>query len=250
MRRFVLADKIANFEDYVRKDVKQDKNPKPPKKEEEKEPVVKQETMEIEIEDPYQFLNAQERDEYLKQRRLDEEKAQPEEKRHPEEIKHPDEKSYPEEKVQPEEPYSEEEYDDEYEDEEYEEEYREEKRGVDMNLVVRIASVLTGIVILILVGFLVKVKIVDRYLAPDPDEVQTEVVAVPEGYVAKNDTVEVSGASSLNLRSGPGTGSSKVAVVNEGTQLKRIAVAEDGSWALVEYEGQQLYASMKYLTEK
>ena len=30
--------------------------------------------------------------------------------------------------------------------------------------------------------------------------------------------------------------------------MKRIAVSEDGKWALVEYNGTWVYASMKYLT--
>ena len=123
-----------------------------------------------------------------------------------------------------------------------------------MNLVVRVGSILTGIVILVVIGMVLKVKVFDRYFAPDPDEAASQVVAVaiPAGYTEKNDTVVVSGASSLNLRSVPSTGSddSIVAKADEGTELKRIAVSDDGSWALVDYQGQQLYGSMKYLKEK
>ncbi|MBP3277695.1 MAG: hypothetical protein J6M44_01930, partial [Butyrivibrio sp.] len=82
-----MSDKIANFEDYVKRDASNEH-----KEAEEqvkhsatssyvteketfassKEPVS-QETMEIEIEDPYQFLNADEREEYIRQRQKDQE---------------------------------------------------------------------------------------------------------------------------------------------------------------------------------
>jgi uncharacterized protein YgiM (DUF1202 family) len=231
-----LADKITNIEDYRKRDVKQniDEKPEPIKEQRPKEPVtqdtqigkpVTQETMEIEIEDPFKFLNEEEREEYIHERQKAEEAEQ-----HGEDA------------------------DDEYDEEEYDdEEYSDEEesgRGVNMELVVRIASIITGIVILLFIAMVVKTKVFDRYLAKDPDEVQTVVSAVPAGFTEKNDTVVVSGASSLNLRSGPDTSSTIITAVNEGTELKRIALAEDGHWALVEYEGQQVYASMKYLKEK
>ena len=53
-----MADKITNIEDYRKRDVKQENKEIPPNKEETAPMVVRQETMEIEIEDPYQFLNA------------------------------------------------------------------------------------------------------------------------------------------------------------------------------------------------
>ncbi len=39
-------------------------------------------------------------------------------------------------------------------------------------------------------------------------------------------------------------------MVPKGDEIKRIAVSDDGQWALVEVEGQQLYASMQYLEKK
>lgn len=212
-----MADKIANFSDYK-------------KRESEKNEEVKKDLSEtteinnIEIVDPYNFFNAEEREEYFKERQ----KESLEEPRREERCEDPE---------------------DEYDEEDDEEDGEDEERGgITPELLVRIASIITGVFILAMIAFTVKVKVIDKYLN-DPDEQQTEVTALPSGFVEKNDTVTVSGASSLNLRSGPSTDSAKVGTVDEGTQLKRIAVAEDGSWALVEYEGQQVYASMKYLKE-
>lgn len=272
-----MSDKIANFEDYVKRDASNERKEaeeqvKPSATSSDvteketfassKEPVS-QETMEIEIEDPYQFLNADEREEYIRQRQKDQQEQQRKESvqraakvsapKKPEprrEEARPRPTHEPVRRRQYEEP--DEEYDEEYDDEEYQDE--NDQGGVDMNLVVRVGSILTGIVILVVVGMVLKVKVFDRYFAPDPDEASSQVVAIaiPAGYTEKNDTVVVSGASSLNLRSVPSTGSddSIVAKADEGTELKRIAVSDDGSWALVDYQGQQLYGSMKYLKEK
>lgn len=141
---------------------------------------------------------------------------------------------------------------DDYEEDEPYEEEDDSGGSAGIELVVRIASVITGIIILAFIALLVKTKIVDRYVVPEPVEderVETVAIALPEGYTAKNDTVVVSGARSLNLRTVPSTGSddSVAAVVSEGDELKRIAVSDDGKWALVDYNGQQLYVSMKYL---
>lgn len=217
-----MADKIANFSDYK-------------KRESEKNEEVKKDLSEtteinnIEIVDPYNFFNAEEREEYFKERQK-------------ESLEEP---RIEERREDPEDEYDEEDYEEEYDEEDGED---EERGGITPELLVRIASIITGVFILAMIAFTVKVKVIDKYLN-DPDEQQTEVTALPSGFVEKNDTVTVSGASSLNLRSGPSTDSAKVGTVDEGTQLKRIAVAEDGSWALVEYEGQQVYASMKYLKE-
>ena len=276
-----MSDKIANFEDYVKRDASNEhkeaeEQVKPSATSSDvteketfassKEPVS-QETMEIEIEDPYQFLNADEREEYIRQRQKDQEEQQRKESvRRAAEDSAPKKPEPRREEVSPRserEPVREkgrrrqyeepdEEYDEEYDDEEYQDE--DDQGGVDMNLVVRVGSILTGIVILVVIGMVLKVKVFDRYFAPDPDEATSQVVAIaiPAGYTEKNDTVVVSGASSLNLRSVPSTGSddSIVAKADEGTELKRIAVSDDGSWALVDYQGQQLYGFMKYLKEK
>lgn len=272
-----MSDKIASFEDYVKRDASNEHKEaeaqvKPSATSSDvteketfassKEPVS-QETMEIEIEDPYQFLNADEREEYIRQRQKDqEEQHRKESVRRAAEVGAPkkqeprreEQRREPEREVVRRRKYEEpdEEYDEEYDDEEYQDE--RDQGGVDMNLVVRVGSILTGIVILVVIGMVLKVKVFDRYFAPDPDEASSSVVAVaiPAGYTEKNDTVVVSGASSLNLRSVPSTGSddSIVAKADEGTELKRIAVSDDGSWALVDYQGQQLYGSMKYLKEK
>ena len=244
-----MSDKITSFEDYKNKAV----TPEP----------VSQDTMNIEIEDPYQFLSAEEREEYIRQRQKEQGESAPKapareaeedrprkerRERDPEPRRRPPREQY--------EPEEEPDYDEEYDgDEEY---YEEDEDGDDgdasMKLVVRIASIITGVVILAFIVMLLKVKVYDRYLAPDPDEAPAAsvAVAIPAGFVEKNDTVVVTGASTLNLRSVPSSASSEtvVGMVPEGDELKRIAVSEDGSWALVEVDGQQVYASMKYLKEK
>jgi hypothetical protein len=178
----------------------------------------------------------QDRERRSKDDRRDSERA-PEDKR-----RRPDPRAYDE--------YRDNEYDEGFDDDEYIDD--DETSGVNMDLVVRIASVITGILILAFIGIAVKVKVFDRYFTPDPDETETVVVSLPAGYTAQDDTVVVSGASSLNLRTVPSTGSDEyiAMAVDEGTELKRIAVSEDGKWALVEYNGQQLYVSMKYLKVK
>ncbi|RKM61647.1 SH3 domain-containing protein [Butyrivibrio sp. XB500-5] len=146
-------------------------------------------------------------------------------------------------------------YDEDYDDDEYDE--SEDKL---MRIVVRIASVLTGLVILTLVGLAVVFKAGGLFHkdpeAMGPEEVVTESPAeeqkkfeVPEGYTAVDDTVTVIN-NDLNLRNKPKNeeGSEVVAVAKVGTQLKRVAVDGGGYWAIVEFEGQYLYASMNYLS--
>ncbi len=293
-----MADKIANFEDYKKREERpatrepmvgaeaekpkaegRDERPraeveKPREAEAPKAPVP-QETMNIEIEDPYQFLNAEEREEYILQRQKEmqeaehrqeetpvrREEARPEraerrEEREPERPRPRRHERPAEREEYPEDEDYDPEFDEEYgEDRGADEGYDEEDEPEDktMLLVVRIASIITGIVILFFIGMVLKTKVFDRYLAPDPDEAPataTVALAIPAGFTEKNDTVVVAGASSLNLRSGPDTSSTVMGQAAEGTELKRIAVGDDGHWALVEFEGQQVYASMKYLKEK
>jgi hypothetical protein len=295
-----LADKIASFEDYVKKESR-NKDPKPAPAPEE----VRQETMDIQIEDPFLFLNEAEREEYLLRRQREQQKdlhgeepirqehrdpirqenrvpeseyrREPEHEREPEHARreHPEpargeiherdrrEHSDSVRIEQPEPAHRHEapprparsDRDDDY-DEDYEDGYDEDesaqeaaqRKDARIRRAVRIASAMTGILILAFVGFVIKVKVFDRYFGTNPEEVATVAVAIPEGYTQTNDTVVVTGANSLNIRSGPGTSSEKIGMVAEGTPLKRIAVSGDGSWAFIEYEGQYCYASMKYLT--
>ena len=76
-------------------------------------------------------------------------------------------------------------------------------------------------------------------------------VSIPEGYRKTDDTVYVSGES-LNLRSEPNTSDDSTIVenVNQGTEFKRIAVSEDGAWALLEYNGKIVYGYQNYLAVK
>ncbi|WP_022764881.1 SH3 domain-containing protein [Butyrivibrio sp. XPD2006] len=257
-----MSDKITNFEDYKNKAV----TPEP----------VSQDTMNIEIEDPYQFLNAEEREEYILQRRKELGEDVPKEPRkEPEEDRPHKEEPVEERREKRREPRQErrqrdpeprrrpsrERYESE-DDPDYDEDYDgddgydedDAEGGINMNLVVRVASILTGIIILAIVAMALKVKVYDRYFAPDPDEAPASVAApaIPAGFIEKNDTVVVTGASTLNIRSVPSSESKDtvVGLVPEGDELKRIAVSEDGHWALVEVDGQQVYASMKYLKEK
>ena len=249
-----MADKITNFEDYKRKDNVGDTT-----------------DIDIQIEDPMNFFNAQEREEFYQERQKEQAQAQ---KRPP--VQEP---------VQPQPQYSQDDYnqlvdnawnkgqnnqqnypddngqgyEDEYDpdyDENYDDGYDEEddsEGGFPIELFVRISSIITGIIILAFLAIVLKVKVYDRYLAPDPDEEQVTVseLALPDGYTEKNDTVVVT-AEMLNLRSVDNSGSKDTVMgtVNKGTELKRVAVNADNSWALVEYNGQRLYASMKYLEVK
>lgn len=230
-----MADKITNFEDYKKRGNGED--------------------IDIEIEDPYDFFNEQEREEYYKERQK--EKAENRQRSHDagkEQLegmsrKADEEKDFYDD-CDDNEDIDEEDIDEEYED--YEEDYEEEeeKSGFPIELFVRISSIISGILILSCIAIVAKVKIFDKYFAPDPDEETVVVSAIPAGFTEKNDTVTVT-AENLNLRSTPSSESKDtiVTAVSKGTQLKRVAVSGDGSWALVEYEGNQLYASMKYLSE-
>ncbi len=247
-----MADNIKKFEDYKKRENGED--------------------FDIEIEDPYNFFNASEREEYFKERQKEQQKAiekrrsedeylsdSAEEKDAPKNKREKSRKDDYNEKNEREEEYdSDEEYDEEdYEDyveeqEDYEEDYEDEEPEEKylMLVVVRIASIITGIIILFFVGVILKDKVFDKLLRPDPDEAPAQEVelALPEGYTPMGDTVVVT-ADSLNLRTVPSAESKStvVASVTKGTQLKRIAQDTNGSWAIVELDGQQYYASSKYL---
>lgn len=242
-----MADKITNFSDYKKKDnsgIKDIQEDKP------KDLYATTEINNIEIEDPYSFFTAKEREEFLREQAKKESvKEEPKETEPAKErevnkrgIKDRQE-DYDEEDFE-----EDDDYEDEYDEEEDEEDEEEESSGfLTPEFLVRVASIITGAFILAMLVFVVKVKFIDKYLI-DPDSQETVVTAVPSGYTATNDTVTAT--ADLNLRSVPSAAekSTVVAVALNGTTMKRIAVSDDGSWALVEYEGQQLYASMKYLS--
>ncbi|MBR4669621.1 MAG: hypothetical protein IKO84_03390 [Butyrivibrio sp.] len=151
-------------------------------------------------------------------------------------------------------------YDRDY-DEEYDEDDYDESEDKMMRIVVRIASIMTGIVILTLIIVVLKASVFDRVFHKDPEEQVTEEsqdtpgeeqqpqsFEIPAGYTQVDDTVTVIN-NDVNLRNKPKNeaGSEVIAVAKVGTQLKRVAT--DGVyWAIVEYEGQYLYASMNYLS--
>lgn len=221
-----MADKITNFEDYKKKGNVEDTT-----------------DIDIQIEDPYNFFNEQEREEYFQERQK--ELSKEKEKTAPEHTEH--------KPVRPVDEDYDEEPDDEYDEDDNEdsEDDAEDEGGFPIELLIRISSIITGILILAFLAIVAKVKIYDKYFAPDPDEVQTVQVALPAGYTDKNDTVVVT-AEKLNLRTVDNSQSDSTIVtsVPKGTELNRVAVNSDGTWALVDYNGQRVYASMKYLTEK
>ncbi len=121
--------------------------------------------------------------------------------------------------------------------------------GINPYVIVRIASIITGIIILVMIGMIFKAKVYDVYLRPDPDEIRGKT-AVGEiaGYTYTNDKVTTT--ADLNLRNTPSTASDDFIEVQvpEGTVLDRIAVSDDGVWAQVEYNERVLYCVMKYLS--
>ena len=217
-----MADKITNFEDYKKKGNEED--------------------IDIQIEDPYNFFNEQERDEYFRERQ-NEMQHTASDSQHSEDDPVTDTVDKEPDNYEADEDYEDEDAYDEADDE------PEEGSSFPIELFIRISSIITGIVILAFLAIVGKVKIYDRYFAKDPDEIQVEAPALPAGYTEKNDTVKVT-AKSLNLRTVASSESDStiVTAVPEGTELKRIAVSEDDKWALVEYNGTWVYASMKYLT--
>jgi hypothetical protein len=238
-----LADKITNFEDYKKKGN-----------------VEETTEIDIQIEDPYNFFNEQEREEYFQERQkeLEREKEAVQEKEEPvpEPVEpEPEAKEVVEEEpIRRRRPRTEERYEEEdYSDDDYDEEDEEEESegGFPIELLIRISSIITGILILAILAIAFKVKVYDRYLAPDPDQAQTVQLALPTGYIEKNDTVVVT-AENLNLRTVDNSQSDATIVtsVPKGTELSRVAVNEAGTWALVDYNGTRVYASMKYLSEK
>ncbi len=135
------------------------------------------------------------------------------------------------------------------EDEEWFDEDEDREGGINPYILVRIASVFTGVVVLVFLAMLFKVKIYDTYLKPDPDDITGIVeVGMLDGYTYVDDTVTTT--TELNLRNTPSTASDDfiVTMVPKGTVLERKAVSDDGTWAQVLYDGEVLYCVMKYLT--
>ncbi len=272
-----MSDNIRSFSDY-RKKVNHDKQ--------------QTEEINIEIQDPLDFLSASEREEYYRTQheKMDEERNQIDEKsddyffdddfevQAPEDIDDEDVKEkepnvqrsakQKSEKVYKEEEISEKkssgkllrEHADKSlkkrssqpldEEGDWYDEDDDRKGGINPYIVVRIASIVTGIVILVLIALIFKAKVIDSVIGNDPDKEETVAIGEVEGYTETNDTVVTT--VQLNLRSTPSTESDSFIVtqVPAGTELNRVAVEDSGGWAQVEYEGQRLYCAMKYLTVK
>lgn len=246
-----MGDKITNFSDYKKREVDGGRDNKP---EEPKDLFATTEINNIEIEDPYSFFTAEEREEFLREQAKNQAAKQEEEPEEKEEKSSPKprrERDYQDDREDDADEDEDEDYDEDYEEDEEdyddEEDDEESRGGLTPEFLVRVASIITGVFILALLVFFAKVKIFDRYLN-DPDTQETVVTAIPEGYTLTNDTVTPT--ADLNLRSVPSSEDKSTikAIAQKGTTLKRIAVSNDGYWALVEYENMQLYASMKYLS--
>ncbi len=196
----------------------------------------------IQIEDPFVFLNASEREQYMKQMHKESMDKQAH-KDFEEDERRPDrEDDFEEEPEQEEESLEEDGYAD---DRDYDEEDEDEEDGDDddspsSNKLIRIMSTLTGLLILIVIIFIVKIRVVDPIMAGNEDEQVTELST--DGGETMITTTE------LNLRSTPSAdGSSNIiAVAPKGATVVRMS--ESDGWSTVIYENQTLYCASKYLT--
>lgn len=250
----------------------------------------------IQIEDPFVFLNASEREQYMKQmhkesmdkqahKDFEEDERRPDREDDFEEEPEQEEESLEEDGYEDEEDSDlkegkkkslfdrfrrvheesdefEDDDDDEYDedrqrdyskdnedgyadDRDYDEEDEDEEDGDDddspsSNKLIRIMSTLTGLLILIVIIFIVKIRVVDPIMAGNEDEQVTELST--DGGETMITTTE------LNLRSTPSAdGSSNIiAVAPKGATVVRMS--ESDGWSTVIYENQTLYCASKYLT--
>lgn len=241
-----MAEKILNIDDYRKK--------------------TEDTEMDIQIEDPFNFLSPSERDEYLKAQNKAKEEQQakatieePQPKENVQNVVAQEQASYNNAPIYKQSNVDdpnryEDDYDDDedYEDEDYDDDYddRRPRKKVNPEKIVRIASIVTGILILILIASILKANVFDKIFGSEEAETEVVSVSLPGGYTATNDTVVAT--ADVNIRSVPSTESSDyiVTAIVKGTELKRLGVSDDGYWAYVEYNGQQLYCSMKYLEVK
>lgn len=140
----------------------------------------------------------------------------------------------------------------------------EEEHEDTIEKIVRIASIVTGSIILLLLlvigAALIRNYFADRaeenQIAADADGSEAPVAeeeggdAAPveaEGFTAMNDTVTTT--TDLRLRSTPDSSGDGniVATATRGTELKRTGINETIGWSQVEYDGQTLYCATRYL---
>ena len=264
-----MADNIRNFSDYR----KNDRN-----KKEKREEFATEEINSIEIQDPLDFLSAEEREEYYRTQHAAMDKERESLKEDSPEFYFDDEDSVPvkkepvrkkERQPEPERPVKKsvaskkdkkraskpvkeekrafrkrarEEAFEDFEDEE------ENVSGIDPMLIVRISSIVTGLIILVLIGMIFKSKVYDRFLIPDPDNTTKETeIGELAGYTRTDDKIVTT--ADLNLRNTPSTASDSFIVVQvpKGTTLDRVAVSDDGEWAQIKYDDKLLFCVMKYV---
>ncbi|MCR5101759.1 MAG: SH3 domain-containing protein [Butyrivibrio sp.] len=128
--------------------------------------------------------------------------------------------------------------------------YEDDEEDYKIEKYIRIASFITGLIILVLIVLIAKKKIIDPIFATDPDEQVTTQVGEIAGFVEASGTVVTNTKS--NLRTIPSTDNdSFIAVtVDSGMELTRTGISEDGEWTKVEYNGETLYIATRLITEK
>ena len=144
-------------------------------------------------------------------------------------------------------------------------ERRREEREKELRneRIVRIASIVTGTLILIALLVIgasyVKSYFDDRAeedqiaadadgsVLPEEEEDGGGASALPEGFTAMNDTVKTT--TDLRLRSTPDSSvdNNIVTTATKGSELKRTGINDAIGWSQVNYNGQTLYCASKYL---
>ena len=262
-----MADKIRKIDDYRK--IKDEKNEK------EQETDID----DIKIEDPFDFLNPAERAEYMKahqetllgvkidldgMKKTEKVETEQEESDPAEEVKSKDRlkgffsfrrnqnEDVQDGDIQDDDFVEDRATEDDYgttskEEEQYNfveegEEEAGEKGKKSPERLVRIASSVTGILILILLVFIIKVRVIDPFMAGRDDSDGSEFAST---LVSGGEQVVT--LSGLNLRSAPeSTGKDNiVATVSAGTTLTR--TGEENGWSEIDYNGRTLYCASKFL---
>ncbi len=134
-------------------------------------------------------------------------------------------------------------YDEEEDEEDYDEEYDpDEDSDGGLQKITKIVSILVGAVVVLLAVVLIKTQLVDPYLAGHETADEDEF-----GTEETTEGTTVVTTHDLRLRTAPDTSddSNIYATVKAGTTLTK--VGEESGWTVVEYEGQKLYCSSQYV---
>lgn len=220
------------------------------------------EISDIKIEDPLNFLTAAEKEAYIRAQDAERMKAKREELSRTQELQRLEE-----ERIEREHRRSKEEAARRARARKrraMEQRRAEQEREDKMERIVRIASIVTGTLILVLL-LVIGVSLIRNYfvnraeenqIAADADGSvvpgaedgdQTAAPVEAEGFTAMNDTVTTT--TDLRLRSTPDSSvdNNIVATAAKGTELKRTGINDAIGWSQVEYNGQTLYCATRYL---